>query len=101
MIKHIVWWTMKPEADGHTGAENAARIKKMGEELAGKIPGLLSIEMSTDIKGSGTETPTLVLQSSHPTVEALQEYAVHPLHVAVVDVVKVCAASRNSLDYEV
>ena len=101
MIKHIVWWTLKPEADGRSAAENARRIKEMGEALAGKIPGLLSIEISTVIKESSSMAAAVALQSAHHTVKELQEYAVHPLHLALVDVIKVCTDGRQCLDYEI
>ena len=28
MVRHIVWWTLKPEAEGRTAAENAKLIKQ-------------------------------------------------------------------------
>ena len=43
MIRHIVWWTLKPEAEGRTAAENPALMKQRAEALRGQIPGLLSI----------------------------------------------------------
>ena len=33
MVRHIVWWTLKPEAEGRTAAENAKLIKQRLEAL--------------------------------------------------------------------
>ena len=33
MIRHIVWWTLKPEAQGRPAAENARLIKEQGLAL--------------------------------------------------------------------
>ena len=38
MVRHIVWWTLKPEAEGRTAAENAKLIKQRLEALMGQIP---------------------------------------------------------------
>ena len=36
MVRHIVWWTLKPEAEGRTAAENAKLIKQRLEALMGQ-----------------------------------------------------------------
>ena len=99
MIKHIVWWTLKPEADGHTAQENAARIKKMGEALNGRIPGLLSLEITSTFLPSTTVAPQLLLFSAHPDEAALKAYAQHPLHLELGALIKACTASREAIDY--
>ena len=48
MVRHIVWWTLKPEAEGRTAAENAKLIKQRLEALIGQIPSLKSLEVSYD-----------------------------------------------------
>lgn len=37
MIRHIVWWTLKPEAEGRSAAENAELMKKAVRGLVGKL----------------------------------------------------------------
>ena len=46
MVRHIVWWTLKPEAEGRTAAENAKLIKQRLEALMGQSPSLQSLEVS-------------------------------------------------------
>lgn len=43
----------------------------------------------------------LVLHSTHEDEEALQTYAVHPLHLECGRLMKSVAESRQALDYEV
>lgn len=62
MLKHIVWWTLKDEAEGATGAENGRKMLEMLRGLEGRIPSLRSIDVSMEFLGSTTEpfekTPT-------------------------------------------
>jgi hypothetical protein len=41
MIKHIVFWTFKDQAEGATRTENAARAKALLEACADLVPGIL------------------------------------------------------------
>ena len=59
MVRHIVWWTLKPEAEGRTAAENAKLIKQRLEALMGQIPSLKSLEVS--------DRKSTRLNSSHRT----------------------------------
>lgn len=38
MIRHIVWWTLKPEAEGRSAAENAELMKKAARGLIREDP---------------------------------------------------------------
>lgn len=101
MIRHIVWWTLKPEAEDRSAAENAELMKKAARGLIGKIPGLLSLDISGTVLGTSTMPAELVLHSTHEDEEALQTYAVHPLHLECGRLMKSVAESRQALDYEV
>ena len=41
MIKHIVLWKMKDNAEGASAIENATKIVDMLHDLKGKIPSLI------------------------------------------------------------
>ncbi len=101
MIRHIVWWELKDEADGRDAVENARRIKVAGEALNGKIPSLISLEISTAIQPGSTVKAALALMSTHNTMEDLKAYAAHPLHLEFLELVKACTASRSCLDYAI
>ena len=58
MVRHIVWWTLKPEAEGRTAAENAKLIKQRLEALMGQIPSLKSLEVSYAVSYTHLTLPT-------------------------------------------
>lgn len=98
MVKHIVLWQLKDEAAGNTKWENGKIMKERLEALNGKIDGLLSLEVGLNENGDQYDA---VLTSVHDSMDALKAYAVHPLHVAVVDFVKEVTCSRIAIDYTV
>ena len=101
MLHHIVWWTLKEEAEGRSAEENARYLVSLGNALRGKIDELLSIEFSVNIASTSTLPAHLVLHSTHKNADDLAAYAEHPLHVAFGKELKPCVASRQALDYEV
>ena len=101
MVRHIVWWTLKSEAEGRSAAENAELMKKAARGLIGKIPGLLSLDISSSVLNSSTTPVELVLHSTHIDEAALKGYAVHPLHLECGKLMKAVAESRQALDYEI
>ncbi len=101
MLHHIVWWTFKEEAEGECAAVNIAKVKASIEDLRGKIPSLIQLEMSTAVLATSTRPAQLVLHTVHENAAGLQAYAEHPLHVAVLPFVKAVVSSREALDYEV
>lgn len=101
MIRHIVWWTLQDEADGHSAAENAQRIKRMGDALMGKIPSLNSIEIGINIQKTATVPVNVVLVSTHDDMAGLQAYAEHPEHLKLGALIKATTSSRQAIDYEV
>lgn len=89
MVKHIVVWTMKPEAT----TEQKVEMKNRLEALSGKIPELLKIEVGIDA-GSGT----MALYSEFKSEDDLIVYQMHPDHQAVVGFVKPLVAGRTVCD---
>ena len=91
MIKHIVVWTMKPEAT----AEQKLEMKDRLEALVLKISELRKIEVGID-SGNGT----MSLYSEFASEDDLIAYQMHPDHQSVVGFVKPLVASRAVCDYE-
>jgi len=79
MVKHIVFWKLKDEANSNTKLENANTIKQRLEALKGQIEGLINIEVGIDFLHS-EESADIVLYSEFESKEALIFYANHPLH---------------------
>ena len=99
MLTHVVWWTLKPEAQGRTAAQNAALLKERLEGLRGRIPSLKDISVGVNILGSSTEEAGLVLVSRHANAEDLAAYVAHPEHQAVGAVLKEVVAARKAIDF--
>ncbi len=100
MLRHLVWWTLKPEAAGRTAAENAALIKETAEKLIDcNIPGLRSIELSTRPLPGCTLPADILLFSTHEDEAALKIYAEHPEHLKLAAILKEATSSRQAMDY--
>lgn len=99
MIKHIVFWKLKEQANGLNKVENAAAIKQNLEALNGQIEGLIHLEVGLDFLGSA-ESADMVLYSEFESKEALEFYASHPLHKVVMPFIAEARSERRVVDYE-
>lgn len=98
MVKHVIVWTLKEELTAEEKGSVKAGIKEGLEGLAGRIPGLVEIQVHTE--GLPSSNADLMLDSTFADEEALKGYAVHPEHVAVADSrVRPYTAIRSCLDY--
>ena len=100
MIKHIVMFKFMEEADGRTKAENLEIAKGMLEALQGVVPTLLSSRVSLGAEGQNPANYDLVLEAEYETMEALNEYIVHPEHKKVGQFMAKVRESRACVDYE-
>lgn len=100
MIKHIVMWRFKDTAHGNDRGTNALLAREKLEDLRGRIPGLLSIEVGLDFSATANSAD-VVLVCEFADLAALQRYQSHPLHQAVVPFVAEAASERRLVDYEV
>ena len=99
MVKHIVFWKLKEDANSMSKAENAAAIKQKLEDLNGKIEGCIKLEVGFDFLHSA-ESVDVVLYSEFESKEALDFYANHPLHKAVMPFIAEARSERRVVDYE-
>lgn len=93
MVKHIVIYTLKDGVDKKDAVE---LIRSVLEPLVGKIPGLLHLEVRQAYNGLDC-----ALYSELESKEALENYAVHPLHLEAKEHFHHLLASRYCADYEV
>ena len=100
MVKHIVFWKLRESAEGRDKAANARLVKERLEALAGRIPGLLRIEVGFDFL-QGETSNDLALYSELASREALDAYQAHPEHQAVIPLIRALTSERRSVDYEV
>ena len=92
MVKHIVLYTLKEGVDKD---QAVAIIKEQLEPLVGKIPGLLKMEIRRAYSGMD-----YALYSEFESREALEAYAVHPLHLEAKEHFHHLLATRVAADYE-
>jgi len=99
MIKHIVLWTLKPNAEGKSIDENAAYIKEKLEDLYGKIPEIISIQVQPNtLKIEGNYDVSLIAEFESEA--AMKNYQKHPLHEEIAAYVRGAAEKRASIDFE-
>ena len=80
MVKHIVLWKLKDEAEGNDKDTNMRIIKERLEALVGVVPGLLKLEVGFNYVKNDFD---LCLYSEFVSNEALENYDSHPAHLAV------------------
>jgi len=100
MIKHIVMWTLKDQAEGADRIANAKKMKELLEALPQHIACLRSIEVGVDVFAASPACD-VILYSVFDSRADLDAYQVHPEHQKVVAFVKQVAASRSVVDYEI
>lgn len=100
MIKHIVWWTLKPQAEGCTARENALKLKAMLDKLEG-LDCVDSLKTVVDVLPSSTEDVDILLVSTHVTAGDLKAYAAHHEHAEVADFVRKVVQTRKAIDFEI
>ena len=99
MLKHIVLWKFKENAEGGSAAENISAVKKMLEGLFGKIPEILSIHVRKNtFSFAGNYDVALIAEFESET--ELKAYQAHPLHVEAAAFVKKVTEARAAVDYE-
>ena len=93
MVKHIVLYTLKEGVN----KENAIKIIDGAlTPLVGKIPGLNHLEVRLAFNGMD-----YALYSEFESREALENYAVHPLHLEAKKQFHHFINTRVAADYEV
>lgn len=98
MIRHIVMWQFKDEAEGKTKAENCRIVKAGLEALPVKIPYIKRLEVGINEYPSSMSSD-MVLVTEFDSKEDLDLYAVNPDHVKVSEYVTKVRTSRTVVDY--
>jgi Stress responsive A/B Barrel Domain len=97
MIKHIVMWRISGSSDqGKTDAMNF--VKRAFESLNGKIPGMRMLEIGIDTSRVDYACD-VVLYSEFDSPDALANYANHPEHLRVKEMIGEIRIARHQVDY--
>lgn len=99
MIRHIVWWTLKPAADGKSASEIARTVQLASAPLR-EISSVRSVDVSAKIEPSSTVPCQVILVSTHDSMADLEAYKKDPVHMRFAQLITAVAASRSCIDYE-
>ena len=100
MIKHVVMWKFKTEAEGKTKLENMEELKRQLLALVPLIPQIKKMEIGFDITHSEFSAD-FMLSTEFESVEDLKIYAVHPDHLKVSGFVVNVVESKIVFDCEI
>ena len=98
MVRHIILWKLKDSIPESEKPLCRAEAKRRLEDLAGKIPGLLSISVETAPLASSNAD--MMLDSSFETEADLAAYQTNPLHVEAASYVRSVVETRLCLDFQ-
>ncbi len=98
MLKHIVMWKLKENAEGKGRIKNALLMKEMLETLQSTIPEIGMIEVGINVNTSDAAYD-VVLYSEFRDEDALAAYQVHPDHRKVAEFVGRINDHRVVVDY--
>lgn len=99
ILRHVVTWKLTSEDAGER-AEQAAEVARRLNALDGVVPQLRSISAGANaVYPDANWDVTLV--ADFDSVEALEQYAVHPAHEEVAVYIRSVVASRVAVDFEV
>jgi len=97
MIKHIVMWDVRGESA--TERERAAlQVKRIFEGMRGRIPGLRHLEVGVDVSRVDYACD-VVLYSEFESMDALKQYAHHPVHLQARAELEGVRIARHQVDY--
>lgn len=100
MIKHIVMWKLKDEAEGSDKQTNAKIMKSKLEALRDLVPGMLALEVGLDL-GLDKGAYDVVLYTEFEDENALNAYQAHPEHKAVYPFIGAVRDDRCAVDYRI
>jgi hypothetical protein len=99
VIKHIVMWKLKHQAEGADKVANMARMKALLEGCRNLVPGMGAFEVGLATPGLEA-TYDVVLYSEFADAAALDAYQHHPQHVALKPFIGALRLERQCVDYE-
>ena len=100
MIRHVVMWKLKDDAEGRSKTENMEYIRDQLYALRPVIEEIKRMEIGFDVSGTDMSMDLLLL-TEFDSVEALNVYAKHPAHVQVSNYVCKVILTRVVLDCEI
>ena len=104
MIRHVVMWKLKDEAEGATKEKNAEKMKLILEGLKVNIDEIKSVEVGINITEDDEEAGTafdVVLISDFETELDYTMYTRNAHHKKAIDFINSVIEERHFVDYKV
>jgi len=98
MIKHIVLWSFRPQAEGHSKQENIELARKKLLGLKDSIKEVRALEVGVN-SNTGQDSFDLALYSEFENEKDLDTYQKHPEHLKAVDFLRKVRDRRVVADY--
>ena len=99
MIRHVVVWKLKAEAEGASSSENAKKMKQKLESLVGQVPEIKRLEFRINGLANPTNADVMLVVDLVDWA-ALDRYQKHPAHVKVAEFVGKVKETRVAVDFE-
>lgn len=96
MLKHILFWQFSDAVNDGNRQEVLEKLSASVKNLEGKIDGLLSCEIGENVVGSDCD---FVFYATFESLEALQNFQNHPLHIAHKQMAAPFVKNRLAADY--
>ena len=97
-IRHVVTWKLAAEDEAERSAQ-AAEVARRLNALDGVVPQLLSISAGANVAYPEVNWD-VTLVADFASVDAIDEYQVHPAHEEVAAYIRSVVASRVAVDFE-
>lgn len=98
MVKHVILWKLDDKLSESEKEQVRSNAKRELEGLVGKVPGLLSMQITVErLESSNAD---MMLDSTLESAEALKVYKDHPEHLRVANnYVRPYTVQRLCLDF--
>ncbi len=100
MIKHIVFFNLKDQAEGASKEENAQKINEVLSALPVKINEIKLYEFGINFADSPSAMDYCLI-SGFDSAEDLNNYRKHPAHVEALEFIKKVISESLVVDFEI
>ena len=101
MIRHIVMWKLKDEAEGASREKNAEKLKLILEGLKTSIEEIKNVEVGIQINSENDEALDVVLICDFENELDFKMYTRNPAHKKAVKFIDAVVEKRVFVDYHV
>lgn len=99
MIKHVVMFRLRDEAEGHSKEENLITLKEKLEKLPDLINTIVGYEVGITYNHSDRASDIVII-SSFKSKEDLRYYSAHEEHKKVLEYILKVQSEVRVVDYE-